>query len=309
MKVYECSPFFNENLICAIKAQENRFWVDELHIAEADRTFTCLPKEYSLQNPDPDRIRHHRIDGERNFRRPGYGLTVKPWFFKYKIYSWYNEYVQRNLASAFIEPEDSDIVILSDIDEIIDHKFADKIIELVKKYRIITVKLHFTCYYFNLYLKNRGGPGEFSYRVFVMTGEKFRTLSRCVNYVNFRFYPFLAKRLPMQMTPDQLRKSGEMSRLLQDIYCMDEIAGFHHSWLGDIEQIARKMVSYAHAPEDHNPRAFTDGKVNADFILDCVRNRQSIYGSGPSLFTDESIPLLDSVIKLKSELPELFLAV
>lgn len=61
--------------------------------------------------------------------------------------------VNRSILSA----NDEDIVILSDVDEMILNEYFEEIIEIAKQKEIMTIKLHFTLFYFNLYSTNWGG--------------------------------------------------------------------------------------------------------------------------------------------------------
>lgn len=233
-----------------------------------------MDKVYYFNVMDPV-VKYHKIDGNSLFNKPRWGISRYYPYFKLKTYQWYNEAVQRNMSCSFIDPMADDIVILSDIDEIIDSNYADRLISEVKKRSIITVKLHFTCFYFDLYLKNRGGPDGFGYRVYIMTGDYFNQ---------------------MKVTSDQLRKKGERSELFKDVYCVEDVkVGFHHSWLGDVDQIQWKLILYAHGPEDHDGLLFSNGKVNTDRIKECIKNKKSLYGPGPELYIDSSIKLMESV--------------
>jgi molecular chaperone DnaK len=86
----------------------------------------------------------------------------------------------------------------SDIDEIIDSRFSEELIRYVNKYGITTIKLHYTLYYFNLFSKNWVGPPDYSYRVFLMSGEYFKR-----NSVNSNL----------------LRKAGERGDLVETVKC------------------------------------------------------------------------------------------
>lgn len=88
--------------------------------------------------------------------------------------AWYNEGVSRNHTLWNVDYNDDDILVLSDIDEIIDSRFADEIIDSVKQLGIVTVKIYFTMFYFNLFCKKWSGPEGYSYRIFVARGDVIR---------------------------------------------------------------------------------------------------------------------------------------
>jgi Glycosyltransferase family 17 len=278
MKIIECSPFFNENLIAGIKIEEGKNWIDELHVAECDKTFRYRDKTYSFAHADEPIVHYQKIQGESVFVSSRWGLTRKPWFVKLKSYPWQNETIQRNLACSQMEYSDSDIIILSDIDEIIDSRLADRIVHEVKKRGMVTVKFHFSLFFFNLFSRNWPGPPDYSYRTFVMTGKRFRELT---------------------LTSDQLRKAGEHGELQKEVHCIEEIAGFHHSWLGNEDFIAEKLRAYAHAPEDHGKGLFDGDAVNMDYLRECIAQKKSIFGPEHELYVDNDKEFLRSVTRLR----------
>jgi hypothetical protein len=241
MNIYEFSPFNNEYLIFDIKLNENKNWVKETHIVEFNKTFQNTKKSFNLDGFSYDGLVYHKVDAKNLFIDDSFLEKIKR---KLRYFSgigtvdfgdgyvagnfWLNDAIQRNYPQKIIKNinlKDDDILIFSDVDEIIYSEEKDKIIEYVKKYGIITVKLTFTSYFMNLKVKNWGGPPEYSYRVFIMTGERYKALN---------------------ITLDMLRKAGERGRLMGLVYCPDEILGVHHSWLGDEHFIVNKINSYAH---------------------------------------------------------------
>ena len=186
--------------------------------------------------------------------------------------------MQRNASVKFIDPKDEDIVILSDVDEIIASEFSDEIVWATRKHGIITVKLHLSNFYFDLFVDGWPGPPDYSYRVFVMTGKHFRS---------------------MPYTPDHLRKAGESGKLMNDVFCLEDFAGFHHSWIGDTDDMLAKINAYSHDPEDHD-RDILDprGRVNPSQIRFFLESKRSLF-SGRSLYTQDSLQLLPAIYELK----------
>lgn len=184
------------------------------------------------------------------------------------------------MACSFIDAEDDDIIILSDLDEIIDSRYADEIIELVRKHDIITVLLRQTEMYFNLFVELSKTPNHFlkGYRVYVMSGNYFNN---------------------MKMSSNELRLSGTFGKLVDKVYCYDKYVGFHHSWLGDRNYISNKLKSYAHDENDNDPNIYNNGEVNNNYVRDCIEQRKSIAGSSHRLYIDRNIELLRSVESLK----------
>ena len=190
---------------------------------------------------------------------------------------WYNERIQRNLACTLASIQDDDIIILSDIDEIIDSRLADQLLVEVEKREIITVRLHFTMYYFNLFSKSFSGPADYSYRTFLLTGKRLRE--------KWRF------------DSDWLRKQGEHKQLCKTVYCPDEFSGFHHSFLGGEKVVSNKLNAYCHTH---------DSKLdNPEYVQQLIREHRSVY-PGHELQVDYTIPLLETVEALRSQVPEYF---
>lgn len=288
MRIYEFSPFNNENLLMSIKSMENINVVNELHITEVNKTHTYLDKQYNYDSSFfHDNVCYHRADGGTIFRKPSIGLSRKFPYIKKKKYAWQNDAIQRNLASSYINFNDDDILILSDIDEIIHNTSILQVIEDAKRYGIISIRLHVTLYYLNLFLINPAGPPDYSYRVFIMTGKYFKE---------------------MKYTVDQLRKLGEAGKLSSDIYCSSNISGFHHTFLGDDKFIANKIKAYPHAPDEHHPSLFSsNGEVNMDYLKYCIDNQISIFGDQHVLKVDNSINQLSVIEKNRNFYSNLFL--
>jgi hypothetical protein len=286
MKIIECCPFFNENLIANIHIEEASKWVDQIHITEADYSYQYGRKSFNFnQLYNSGKLHYHPIEVENIFLKKRKTIPhFKPFGRSrshraiFKQTSWYNEGCQRNL-SAHVAYDDDDILIFSDVDEIIIPDFADRIVEEVKRRGIVTVKLHLTFFYFNLFCKSFAGPGDYSYRTFVVRGKEFRE-----NWKN---------------DSDWLRKLGEHGKLINKVFCIEPIVGFHHSWLGDAQFCAQKLRSFAHeelAVYNNSP----------EYINDCLQNNISIFPNH-QLAVNHDIKLLDAVEALRHEQGKYFL--
>jgi len=269
MRIIECCPFFKENLISEVHIQESSKWVNEIHITECNMTHQFKKKPFYFEHESMDKVFYHKLNVDKIFLPPRkyiphVKIKNKPdWHNKiFRNASWYNEGMQRKYFVP--DFQDDDILVLSDIDEIIDSRFSQQILKEVKERGIVTVKLHFTSFYLNLFSKKWGGPKDYSYRTFVITGKKFREDWNC-DY-------------------DTLRKAGEKFQLMDTVYCIPEIAGFHHSWLGDENYISEKIAAYT-----HNEHAVYN---NIDYIKECL-------AKGISIFPDQELEV-NNDIKLLS---------
>jgi hypothetical protein len=253
MRIIEFCPFFKENTVAEIHVGESSKWVDVIHITEVNRTFQYQPKAFFLNINNP-KVRSHSIEVEGIFKGhagliPHVDLHAKSYPKVFRNPSWFNEAKQRELALAGEDISDEDIVILSDIDEIIDSRYAEQIVTEVKRRGAVTIKLHFTLFVLNLFSRNFGGPVDYSYRVTILKGSVFKNRWR--------------------KNSDWLRKSGERGLLYNEIFCFDDIMGFHHSWLGDEKFVSEKLSAYAHTEHAH--------LNNLDYIRDCIRQKKSIF--------------------------------
>ncbi|GAA4741422.1 hypothetical protein [Flavisolibacter ginsenosidimutans] len=273
MKIRLCCPFFKENLVAQIQIAEAGKWVDEIHVTECDRTFQYKSKPFCFAHANLPKVFYHKLEAESLFLKAGnllphIRLGRKPqWHPRlFRQTTWFNEGMQRNLSVP--EFDDNDILILSDIDEIIDANKADRLIEDVKKHGVVTAKLRFSLFYLNLFSLNWGGPPDYSYRTFLIRGKTFRERWKADS--------------------DTLRKQGERNQLAKTVYCANEFAGFHHSWLGDVKVIQEKIRAYA-----HTEHGIYD---NEAYIRECLESGKSIF-SQHEVKVDTAVRLLDTVEK------------
>lgn len=287
MKIKLFVPYFNEQMLARINILSSVKWVDEFHLTEANFTHQGKFKDYNFDYNSygvlTDKLYYHAVDFEKDFlfnRKyiPHVGGKYKPAWHPNIFFntSWYNEGVQRNRSCDQSLIEDDDIIILSDIDEVIDPRKSDMIIDAVEKHKIITIRLNFSLLYFNLFSKSWSGPSDYSYRIFVMKGSEFKKR-------NFDY--------------DSLRKSGERNQLMDEVYCLPEICGFHHSWIGNKDSIKSKLQAYSHI--EH--RVFNDDQ----YIENCLRNGKSLFDNH-ELYIDNSIELLEEIEINRAQYEEFF---
>ena len=269
MKIREFCMFHNEFAALDIKLAEARSWVDEVHMCESSRTFQNAPRTPVLVPgnsllPDDPRLHCHLFDGAARFH-PAYKWGPSRYFpfFRKKKMARHNETMQRNhVHQVFADTADDDIIILSDSDEILDSHRADELVDAARKHGLVSVRLHHTLFYLNLYSLNwhevwPGSPADYAYRVFIMTGARFRTLRE---------------------GSDRLRRRGEWGRLAGEIPLLEGFAGFHHSWLGDEQAAAAKLQSYAHSLDEHRTGLTDgDGRLSLLRLGEIIRAGQSLF--------------------------------
>ncbi len=263
MKIVEFCMFHNEHAALDIKQREARAWVDELHLCEANQTFQGSPRTPVLGQGD-EFLRPCLFDGQACFHQAfAWGPSRHFPFFRRKPMARKNETLQRNHVHEVLAGiADEDLVILSDIDEIIDSRHADEVVELARRHGIVSVELHHTLFYLNLYSANwhevwPGSPPNYAYRVFVMTGAHFRKLRE---------------------GSDRLRRRGEWGRLHGEVHLLQGFRGFHHSWLGDEHAALDKITAYCHGLGDHRADLLDeDGQPSLERLGHFIRSGQSFF--------------------------------
>jgi|694.fasta_scaffold23555_5 hypothetical protein len=275
MAVHEFSSFYNEKLVSGLKVEENSKWIDFFHFTESNRDFRFNQKEYLFEHPSP-KVIHYRMNGDKEFHRSHLRLSKSKKFVqRVPVSPWENDKRQRNFAVGNFTPNKNDFIILSDIDEIIDSRYAEELLAATKLSGIITIKLHYTLYFFNLFSKNWVGPPDYSYRVFLMTGDYFNS---------------------MNISSDDLRKAGERGDLINDIQCFPEFAGFHHSWLGNDIEALKKLRAYPHASYEHDSTLYSaSGEIRPEMLADFIQSGKSVYGDSHKLEVNNEIAQLSAV--------------
>lgn len=289
-----CSPFYNENLVANINIAEASKWVDEIHITECDKSFKYTPHDFCFKLEDSnDKVFYHKLSGDKFYLKPRKFFPniilspVSKWMKHYnRNTAWYNEGVSRNNTLWNCKFDDDDIIILSDIDEIIDSRYSNDIISAVNKYGIITIELYFTVFYFNLRCPKFGNLPNYSYRIFVVRGDVLK------NKYN--------------SDSDYLRKLGERGKLCNVVKCLGGIKGFHHSWLGDEMFIINKFNSFAHTVNDgFSAIRDNNGNLDPELLKEHFRSGKSIFDN-TELVLDNEMPYISGVEKLKRTMPKYF---
>lgn len=275
-------------MLLDLKVKEGSTWIDEFNITESDLTFKYDYKGYNL---DCSQVNHIKIEGNRDFIKTYYGFKRAAPFFGKKSGAWKNEAFQRNRACQINQIDDDDIIILSDIDEIIDSRYATDLIELVKKHKIITIKLRFTMFFMNLFSTNwhevfTYTPRDYAYRVFLIEGGYFKK---------------------MRFTSNKLRRLGEGGKLSSTVFCFDQFAGFHYSWLGGYKSALNKINAYAHDLKDHGNEIVDSSDVE-EYIKQKILNSESIFDNHKLEITPaDACPKLESIERNYQEYASYFI--
>lgn len=171
--IIDCTMFFNELDLLEIRLEEHNSFVDKFIIIEANSTHSNSSKEYILdQNYDRYKKFHNKIQYVKINLQDKYKYNIVSWNKSSNIASnkelWSNENFQRNYALITLENDntnDEDIIICSDLDEIIDYKTFVLAKEQLNRNDIIKCKQKHYAYKLNLYCgQDTAGPKILKYK-------------------------------------------------------------------------------------------------------------------------------------------------
>ena len=237
MKIFDCFTFFNELDLLEFRLKLLDKQVDYFVIAESNLTHSRQMKPYNFPEAK-ERFRpwQHKIiyiPVKQNVE----GLV----FEEQKKYNpgsaaWKLENGQRNeLLKATNYMEDTDMVLLSDLDEIPSPLAIKKAISFSKP---VAFSMLFHYYYINC-----------------QGAKKDRWWKGCIAATARQF---------KEITPQVLRNN-------RDMYPSLENAGWHFSFLGGAEKIRQKLLAFAHTEfgrdEYINNKHIEEAIVNGEDIL------------------------------------------
>jgi len=230
--------FNNENDLLNIRLNILNQYVDYFVIIESAETHSGLKKKLFFDVEKFPEFKNKII----------YGVIEK---FPHNLSAWEKENYQRNFISKFLkEAEDDDFILISDLDEIpnlnnINFKnFREKII--VFQQRLFFYKLNI-------------GELTPSWHGSKCTKKKYlknpQWLRNLKTYKRYKFY--------------RLDKIF-FSRTYEHDFAIIKNAGWHFTWLGDIDFIKSKLKSFAHTELN------TLKVNNDDFINRCIKEMKPI---------------------------------
>lgn len=223
MKIIDCFTFYNELDILYYRLAALYDYVDFFILVEARLTHAGNPKPlFYMENEHlyerfRDKIIHMVVD--LPFKAPNINYNNND--------QWANENAQRNkikegLATEMLGLTDNDLVIISDVDEIIDPQrlveFRDGRLVAYNGFSLVQ-----DMYYYNLTCKNAW----------------FWSKAKIVSY-----------KYILQKTPEEIRQ-GNLPLL--------EKGGWHLSYFGDVAYIKNKLREFGH--QEYNSPDYTDDQV------------------------------------------------
>lgn len=216
-KVYDCFLFYNELELLEIRLNEMNDFVDKFVIVEACETFRGNPKPYYFEENQgrfkkfADKIIHIKVDQHL--------ATDNPWIRE--------RYQRQQVLRGLKECRKNDLVILSDVDEIVSRKRLPKIIELITSGKAQAVVCEQKMY--------QGFLNRYQ--------DKWRG-SVCTPYHVIKRITTKATRRLRNMRPRLMERTG-----ITKITCLPD-AGWHFTSMGGIDRHILKLESYSHKEFD-----------------------------------------------------------
>ena len=252
MAIYDCFCFFNEIDILEARLRLLDEKIDFFVIAEAEYTHSGKVKGFMLES----------------FRE-----RLDPWWRKI-VYikvkdkgmpqdTWYLENVQRNRILEGINPDDDDIILISDIDEI---PFPSKIPQKLPHGKVKCFLQNNRYYFFDCAVEGNliweGGTKALSF----LTIKDDLLSDRGVRYNDFSFKENLNK----GVTLTKVRLFRHLS------YIFD--GGYHLGWMGGVEAISKKVGATSHQEINTDSRRdVNDIKRNLKNHIDPLTGKNIFY--------------------------------
>ncbi len=262
-KVYDCFLFYNELELLEIRLNEMNDSVDKFVIVEACETFRGNPKSYIFEENKhlfekfADKIIHVKVDQKV--------YTENPWIRE--------RFQRQQIMRGLVGCHKNDIVILSDIDEIVRGSKLPEIIELLQSRKAQAVVCEQDMYlgFFNRYQSKWHG-------------------TVCTNYHVIKRISTKSTRRLRNMQERLMRRTG-----VTKMICLPD-AGWHFTSIGGVARQILKLESYSHAEFD------TPELKQAEKILQTFRSHQyvEIDSSFPKWIVDnrsqyEEMGFIDSI--------------
>ena len=260
MKIYDCLTFNDENEILEVRLNELSKYVDYFIIIESGETHQGTSKKTKIRNDliekFKSKVRYYFIN---NFDK-----KFGPW----QRESYQRDYIKKGLFDA----KESDIIIVSDVDEIPNLKNFN--FNNVKDTVFAFKQIH-TMYKFNLIRTHDWlGSKLCSYKI-LKSPQWLRSLKVHKKYNFFRIDKYFAN--------DYYSK-----------FKIIENGGWHFGWLKNASEIITKLESYAHF--EHNNLNIK----NYEYINDCIKKNISFLNNSEFLKLENDLDKFPRYIKENS---------
>jgi len=250
-KIYDCFNFFNELDILEIRLNELYDVVDYFVIVESSVTHSGEDKpfyfdenkhkfskfldkiiNFKITNTPNDFINLKSSDDSELNKINDYIINQTNRFDRYNQPDYGRDFFQKeSVRRALINCEDNDLILISDADEIPNHKILKNIKNLNLENTIYSLNQPMYCYYFN-YLKQNDWYG-----------------TKMGLYKNIKKYSF-----------NEIRGDSSLSVKIND-------GGWHFSFQGGLEMVTKKLLSYS-ARDMVNPYVLSSIERNMEDGID-----------------------------------------
>jgi beta-1,4-mannosyl-glycoprotein beta-1,4-N-acetylglucosaminyltransferase len=222
MSIIDAFLFHNEIDVLKMRLELHYDCVDRFCICEADLTFSGKPKDrtFDARRSEFGRWRN-KIEYVRHFAEAdGLDLSRKDTKFNFSSPAWTLENSQRNnLAAACLKnANDDDIVIISDVDELINPEAFERI-KSRKDFDIARLQLLNHYYFMNC---RAVGGNKWWCGPIAVRASRLKTINDI----------------------SSMRPYGEIGDVILQ-------AGWHFSYLGGVERIMDKISSFSHTELDN----------------------------------------------------------
>ena len=294
-RVYDCFTFFNELDLLELRFEELYDYVDFFVIAEANKTHSGKSKPFILEK---NKARYKKYWKKVRYIKvadmPSFNWFDKP-FLKIKSAGpgdiwrklsafgnghgrWKLEHHQRNaIIRGLKDARDEDIIMVSDLDEIINHKKIKEMNRLLEKEKIVKFDMKLYYYYLN-----------------GLSNVPWDAAKACK-------YKFL--RDSLKNKPHFLRElkdywKGRFGLLPKPFLIKD--GGWHFSYLGGIDKVKEKITATSHV-EFINSGKMEDveKKIRGGEFLDNIKIRYiSMDSSFPKFITSNRKKWSEYIMKV-----------
>ena len=242
MKIIDSFIFYNELDLLKYRLSILNDYVDFFILVESKHTFSGdLKPLYYLENKElfekyNEKIIHIVID--LPYQKPDIDYNLRQ--------QWHNEWFQRNsikngLEKIYDNLLDEDIIIISDVDEIINPNILINLKNNNLNFDKNTLNLLvLDMYYYNL--NTLIGKDNWN-KVKLLTFETYKKIN---------------------MTCDNMRMMNHGIPIIFN-------GGWHLSYFGDVEFIKNKLKHFSH--QEYNNVKY----VNNDFIIENIKNKKSLF--------------------------------
>jgi Glycosyltransferase family 17 len=260
VKMIDSFIFYNELDMLEARLEYLYDHVDQFVIVEGNYTFAGKPKPFFFQ------------ENKERFAKYADKITARVYTFPEECdfgSSWNLWKLQTDYISECLEEyDDSDIVHVSDLDEIPNLNKLQEVKELLQNSQLVVSPM-MTCFYYNLNTKisNYGQPywisSYFAQKAFIREKGAYNLRFRADHYKNV---------LSDVSDLDQLSKLAEES-IFDPVYdetFLDD-GGWHLTYFMTEEQIKIKLESFAHSEFN------TDYHKNIERLKECVTEKKDLF--------------------------------